>query len=98
MAYVEEFRKLLAARDFAKLMQLWHEYCQGDLPDGQEIIEILQLVKQSDFAKPFGQYIEAVLPLTLLVEQEEDKLEALKLIFDLQSTNSEALYIIAQDL
>jgi len=98
MAYVEEFRNLLSARDYSKLMQLWHEYCQGDLPDGQEIIDILQLIKQSDFAKPFGQYVEAILPLALLVEQDELKLESLRLIFDLQTTNSEALYHIAQDL
>lgn len=98
MAYVEEFRNQLQARDYSKIMQLWHEYCQGDVPDGQEIIDILQLMKQSDFAKPFGQYVETILPLALNVPEEELKLEALKLIFDLQTTNSETLFHIAQDL
>ncbi len=98
MAYVEEFRNQLQARDYSKVLQLWHEYCQGDIPDGQEIIEILRLVKQSDFAKSFGQYVEAILPLSLLVEQEDLKLETLKLIFDLQTTNSETLFQIAQEL
>lgn len=98
MAYVEEFRNQLAARDYSKLMQLWHEYCQGDQPDGQEIIDILQLIKSSDFAKLFGQYVEAILPLALMVSQDELKLEALRLIFDLQTTNSEALFHIAEDI
>lgn len=98
MAYVEEFRNQLQARDYSKILQLWHEYCQGDIPDGQEIIEILKLIKQSDFAKSFGQYVEAILPLSLLVEQEDLKLESLKLIFDLETTNSETLYQIAQEL
>ncbi len=98
MAYVEEFRNQLQARDFQKIMQLWHEYCQGDIPDGQEIIDILQLVKQSDFAKPFGQYVEAILPLVLQVSEDEIKLDALKLIFDLETTNSETLFSIAQEL
>lgn len=98
MAYVEEFRNQLLARDYSKIMQLWHEYCQGDLPDGQEIIDILTLIKQSDFAKPFGQYVEAILPLALNVTDEALKLETLKVIFDLQTTNSETLYQIAQEL
>lgn len=98
MAYVEEFRNQLAARDYSKVMQLWHEYCQGDLPDGQEIIDILTLIKQSDFAKPFGQYVEAILPLALLVEDEALKLESLRHIFDLETTNSEALFTIAEEL
>lgn len=98
MAYVEEFRNQLQARDYTKIMQLWHEYCQGDIPDGQEIIEILQLIKQSDFAKQFGQQVEAILPIALIVPEDELKLEALKLIFDLQTTNSETLYQIAQDI
>lgn len=98
MAYVEEFRNQLQARDYSKIMQLWDEYCQGDIPDGQEIIEILQLLKQSDFAKPFGQYVEAIIPIVLTVQEDDLKLQALKLIFDLQTTNSEPLYHIAHEL
>ncbi|MBS0654619.1 MAG: GreA/GreB family elongation factor [Verrucomicrobia bacterium] len=90
--YTEEFRSQLAARDSSKLLQLWHEYCQGDIVDGQEIIDILQLIKQSDFITVFGQYVEAALPLALLIEDPKIKLEALRLIIDIQTTNSEALY------
>lgn len=98
MAYVEEFRSCIAARDYSKIMQLWHEYCQGDLIDAQEIINILQLLKQSDFAKPFGQYVEAILPLALMIEDEKCKLDALRLIIDLETTHSEALYHVTLDL
>lgn len=98
MAYVEEFRNQIQARDYSKIMQLWDEYCQCDVPDIQEIIDILQLMKQSDFAKPFGQYVEAIVPVVLTLPEDTLKLEALKLIFDLQTTNSEALYHIAQEI
>ncbi len=98
MAYVEEFRNAIATRAHSKIMQLWHEYCHGDLVDGPEIIEILQLIKQSDFGKPFGQYVEAILPLALLIQEEAVQLQALQLLFDLQTTNSEALFHVAKDL
>ncbi len=99
MAYIEEFRNRLAARNYPKVIELWHEYCGGqDVAEGEEIIQILNIFKESDFAKSFGQYAEAVLPLAMDVKDDETRLECLKLIFDLQTTNSETLYNIALDL
>lgn len=97
MAYIEEFRSQIEKRDFSKMMQLWHEYCQGDQVDGQEILDILTCLKASDFAKSFGKYVEAILPLLLAIEDEYTKTAALSQLFDLQSTNSEALYQLALD-
>jgi len=97
MAYVEEFRNQIQARDYKKILQLWDEYCHTDIPDGQEISDILQLLLQSDFAKPFGAYVEAILPIVFQIPEEDKKIEVLKQIFDLQTTNSETLYQLALD-
>lgn len=97
MAYIEEFRSQIEKRDFSKMMQLWQEYCQGDQVDGQEILDILILIKNSDFAKSFGKYVEAILPLLLSIDEEAIKSSALTHLFDLQTTNSEALYQLAID-
>lgn len=91
MAYLEEFRSQLNARNYSKVMQLWEEYCAGDIADKEEICDILELIKTSEFAKHFGQYVEAILPLVELIEKEEDKQEIYRLIIDLQTTNSPAL-------
>lgn len=99
MAYVEEFRNRLAARNYPKVIELWHEYCGGqDNVDGEEILLILQVFKESDFAKSFGQYVEAILPQAMEIKDDEVKLEVLKVIFDLQTTNSQTLYNIALDI
>ena len=99
MAYVEEFRSRLSSRHYPKILELWHEYCGGaENADGEEILQILRLIKESDFAPSFGEMVEAILPLAIQVTDQELKLEALKMIFDLQTTNSETLYCIATDL
>ena len=95
MAYIEEFRSQLASRDYAKVLQLWQEYCHSDIADGDEIIEILQLIKQSDGAKHCGPYIEAIIPLIMQIEDEPKKDQALCLAFDLETTNTSALSEIA---
>jgi len=98
MAYVEEFRARLASRNFPKIVELWHEYCGGaENADGEEILQILGLLKESDFAPSVGELIEAILPLAIQISDQEQKIDALKAIFDLQTTNSETLYSIAQD-
>jgi transcription elongation factor GreA-like protein/transcription elongation GreA/GreB family factor len=99
MAYVEEFRNRLASREYNKVIELWHEYCEGaESADGQEIVDILNVFKQSEFAKTFGQYVETILPLILTIQEETAKLNALKALFDLQTTNNENLYQLALDV
>ena len=80
MAYVEEFRSRLAARDYNKVLVLWQEYCENDELDVDELVKILHLVKLSDLAKPFGQYVEAILPLVMTIPDEVLRLEALRYI------------------
>jgi transcription elongation factor GreA-like protein/transcription elongation GreA/GreB family factor len=98
MAYVEEFQSRLAARDYNKVLVLWQEYCENDELDVDELVQILHGIKQSDFARPFGQYVEAILPLVMTVSDQAFRLEALKYIYDLQTSNSQALFDLAHEI
>jgi len=69
-------------------MQLWEEYAQGDSVKPDEFEDILEMVKESDFAERFGQYVESALPLWSLVEDPEASYRILSLIMDLQTTNT----------
>jgi transcription elongation factor GreA-like protein/transcription elongation GreA/GreB family factor len=91
MTYLEEFRTQLNARCLPKVIQLWEEYCQGDNPDPKEICEILKLIKESDFAKHFGQYVETILLLIEQIPTEEERGGPLQYVIDIQTTNSQDL-------
>lgn len=95
MSYLKDFRERITNNDYTSFLKLWEEYCYGDQPDGEELILILQDVKKSEFAKAFGLQVERI--LTLWREIKEDKLvqDSLRLIFDLEATNSEELADLA---
>lgn len=95
MGYLKEFQSQIASRDFAKFMHLWEEYCTCDTADVEELKALLKLIKASDFAKQFGNYIEAILPLWQTIADESESYEILKLLFDLQTTNSGKLAELA---
>ncbi|MCE5315787.1 MAG: GreA/GreB family elongation factor [Parachlamydia sp.] len=95
MSYLQEFRAQINNRDFAKFWQLWEEYCTSDTVDTEEFAQILQGVKGSDLAKRFGQYVETALPLWETIKDKEASYEILKLLFDLQTSNSPALADLA---
>ena len=95
MSYLKDFRERIVNNDYTSVLKLWEEYCYGDQPDGEELILILQLIKDSEMAKSFGLQVERV--LTLWREIKEPKLthDSLRLIFDLETTNSEELADLA---
>src|SRR5271168_4823091 len=95
MGYLEEFQTQINNRDFAKLMQLWEEYCTSDDVEVDEFRQLLMSVKSSDFAKPLGKIIETALPLWRTIKDEEGSYLILKQIMDLQTTNSPNLADIA---
>jgi transcription elongation factor GreA-like protein/transcription elongation GreA/GreB family factor len=98
MTYVEEIRSKVASRDYNKIMVLWQEYCENDELDSVELIEILHILKQSDFAKQFGQYVEAILPLVMTVADDALRFEVLKAVYDVQTSNSQPLYELSLEL
>lgn len=95
MGYLKEFQTQIANRDFSKFVQLWEEYCTCDTIDIEEVVSLLQAIKVSDFAKPFGAYTESLLPTWQTIQDKEDSYRVLRLLFDLQSTHSPKLADIA---
>src|SRR5262245_34633219 len=95
MGYLEDFLVQINNRDFSKFWQLWEEYCTNDTVDPEEFILILRAVKASEFAKTFGQYVETALPLWECIQDKEFSYGVLKLLIDLQNTNSPKLAEIA---
>ena len=88
MEYLEEFQNLLLNQNYSEFLKLWEEYCTNDVVNGKELCEILQSIKESKFAGQFGQYLETALPLQEQIEEKEFANEALRLIIDLESSNS----------
>lgn len=98
MGYLHAFQGLLSdKRDFNKLLQLWEEYCKSDSVDANEFKEILQMIRRSDFAKPFGSFVEQGLPLWRMIENKTDSYALLKELIDLETTNSPQLADLAYD-
>lgn len=91
MSYLEEFKRLLENQQFSKFFPLWEEYCLSEEVDGDELLEILRKIKNSDLTKPFGQIAETVLPLWQRIEDPKVKDEVLRLVMDLQTTNTAQL-------
>lgn len=95
MGYLEDFRIQINNRDFSKFMVLWEEYCTSDSVEAEEFIQLLQSIKNSDFAKTFGQHIETALPLWGTLQNENDSYDVLKQLIDLQTTNTPLLADLA---
>ncbi len=95
MAYLKDFRERIHNNDYPGFLKIWEEYCYGDQPDGEEIVRVLESVKGSELAKPFGVHVDRVLALWRLLQGPEHTHEILRLIFDLQTTNSEELADLA---
>ncbi len=95
MGYLEEFQAQINNRNFAKFLQLWEEYCTCDVVDIDELDYLLKLIKNSDFAKPFGKVVEAALPLWEKIPDPEGGYKIIRHLIDLQTTNSPLLADIA---
>lgn len=95
MAYLKDFRERIQNNDYPGFLKLWEEYCYGDQPDGEEIVAVLESVKHSDMAKHFGIHVERILPLWKEIKDPQQSTNVLRLIFDLQTTQSEELADLA---
>ena len=95
MAYLKDFRERIQNNDYPGFLKIWEEYCYGDQPDGEEIVAVLESIKASELAKSFGIHVERVLPLWRLLTDPQQSLDVLRLVLDLQTTNSEELANLA---
>lgn len=98
MGYLKEFQTNIQNRDFAKFMVLWEEYCTNDSAPALEVIELLHMVKKSDLARPFGKYVETLIPLWKTFQDPKDSYEVLKLIIDLQTTQTKEMGDLSQEM
>lgn len=97
MSYLEEFAFLLEEGKLANFLRLWEEYCMADQIEGDELVQILQKIKNSPFAKTFGQFAESILPLWQKTKNQLQADDTLRLTLDLQTTNSPILADLAID-
>ncbi|MDB2613925.1 GreA/GreB family elongation factor [Chlamydiales bacterium] len=95
MGYIKEFETRIGVRDFSRFLNLWEEYLTCDIVDPKELIEVLLIIKQSDFCQSFGEHVETALELVEKIEDEEKKYRVLSLIFDLQTTDTSRLRDVA---
>lgn len=95
MTYLKDFRDRIQNNDYPGFLKIWEEYCYGDQPDGEEMAAVLESIKSSDLARQFGTHVERILPLWRLLKEPQYILPVLRLILDLQTTNSEELADIA---
>lgn len=88
MTYLDDFRNRISNREFQKFLQLWEEYCTSDHVDPEEFLELLQMIKASEFSKPFGKLVETAIPLWQTIQDKSGSYKVLKALIDLQQTNS----------
>lgn len=91
MGYLKEFLAQINNRDFHKFLVLWEEYCTSDSVETEEFSQLLKAIKSSDMARHFGQITETALPLWQTIQNRQEAYEILRLLIDLQTTNSPIL-------
>jgi len=94
MSYLKEFLIQINNRDFHKFLVLWEEYCTSESVETEEFSQLLKAVKASDLARHFGQIVETALPLWKTINDKQESYEILRLLIDLQTTNSPQLSAI----
>lgn len=91
MGYLKDFLAQINKRNFHKFLVLWEEYSRSDEVDTEEFAQLLKAIKSSEMASHFGQIVETALPLWKIIQDKDEAYEILRLLIDLQSTNSPAL-------
>jgi transcription elongation factor GreA-like protein/transcription elongation GreA/GreB family factor len=95
MEYFKQFEKLIAQNDLPSNVKLWQEYCLCDEIEADELIAILEVIKESTLASSMGCYVDEILALWSHIKDEKKKDRAICLIFDLQTTNTNELSNLA---
>ncbi len=97
MGYLKDFLTQINNRDFHKFLVLWEEYCTSDTVEAEEFSQLLKAVKSSEMARHFGQIVETAVPLWKTIQDKQESYEILRLLIDLQTTNSPTLAEITFD-
>lgn len=91
MGYLREFIKQIDSRNFQKFLVLWEEYCASDSVDVEEFKQLLKVLKTAEFSSQFGQVAEQSILLWKTIEDADESYDILRLLVDLQTTNSQEL-------
>lgn len=91
MTYLKDFQERISNKDYPSFLRLWEEYCYSDEPDGEELRQILQETRDSILAPSLGHHVERALPLWRTIQDPNLSHEIIKLIIDLQVTNTAVL-------
>jgi len=91
VSYLEEFQLLVEQEKLPAFLNLWEEYCQADQVDGEEVFQILTMIKHSTLGPAFGKVVETVIPLWEKIENVDVADHVLRLMIDLQTTQSPVL-------
>lgn len=94
MDYLEKLQSLMEKHP-SDFFSLWEEYCFNDFVKGDELIVLLEKIKNSTIAPAFGKIAESVIPLWEQLPEGEEKDKVLSLVFDVQTTNSKRLLELA---
>ncbi len=91
MSYLKDFQTQIANHDYPALLGLWEEYCASDEVDPEEYKQILASIKASALAESFGRHVDKGIPLWKTLPESSGAHEVVKLIIDLQTTNTPAM-------
>ncbi len=95
MGYLEDFLNRIDQNDYPGFLRIWEEYCHSDEANADEIRKILNAAKRSDIAVHFGKHVEKGLSLWRKLTDKKEINDVLRLILDIQTTNSDTLGEIA---
>ena len=91
MSYLKDFRKRMKQNNYYEFLKLWEEYCHSERPDEEELYQILKEVKETSLVSSFGEHVDRIVSLWKLIENKEQSNNILKLILDIQTTNTDEL-------
>ncbi len=95
MSYLKNFQEEIDKNNYKSFLELWENYCFDKDIKEEEAIQILNLIQSSKLISNFGSHIEKGLLIWEKIEDPEIKNKFLRLILDIQTTNSEKLADIA---
>lgn len=95
MGYYTQIAQRISENNYPSFISLWEEYCVSDSVDLQELRQILEKIKHSEWKENFGKHVDQILPLIIPVQQEEEAYPCIRLIIDLQTSNTPELAELA---
>lgn len=93
MGYLVDFEAAIENHDSPKILRLWEEYTSAEEDvDGEDFQAILEAIKASELSDYIGRHIERALTLWRKMEPGPLADDVLRLIIDLELTNSMELW------